>query len=357
MPENKHLRFFVRLAYVLLALTTAWLGLRFLLPWLLPFLLALGMSALMEPPVQLLTGRFRLPRWSAAALCTFLLTSALLGGLGLLLWRAGYELTLLLGRLPTLLAGLPTLSRSLETMAYRFLIALPFQVREIVREALERLLAQGIALPNHFYEWLTGMIGGFISALPAVGLFLFTTILSTYFISSSRPQLWESLHRRLPPLWRDRACRAGAELKRVLGGWLRAQGLLMLITFGELTIGFLFLRVDLALLLAGLSALVDALPVFGVGTVLIPWAVMLMLCGNLPLAVGLLILYGVVTLVRSLLEPKLVGSRVGLPPLASLLSMYVGFQAFGIPGMILSPLIAVLLRRLWACGLFRSEHT
>ncbi len=71
-------------------------------------------------------------------------------------------------------------------------------------------------------------------------------------------------------------------LREALGGWLKAQGLLMLITFGELAAGFLLLRVELSLLLAGLVALVDALPVFGTGTVLLPWAVLALLgatCG------------------------------------------------------------------------------
>lgn len=90
--------------------------------------------------------------------------------------------------------------------------------------------------------------------------------------------------------------------------------MLMLITFGELTLGFLFLGVDLSILLAALTALVDALPVFGTGTVLIPWALLELLSGRSSMALGLFVLYLIVSLVRSLLEPKLVGNRVGLPP-------------------------------------------
>ena len=127
----------------------------------------------------------------------------------------------------------------------------------------------------------------------------------------------------------------------------------MLITFGELAVGFLLLRVDLALLLAALVALVDALPVFGTGTVLLPWAVLALLGGETGLALGLLALYAAVSFVRSLLEPKLVGGKVGLPPLAALLAMYVGFRAFGVAGMILSPLAAILIKQLHDCGLIR----
>ena len=121
----------------------------------------------------------------------------------------------------------------------------------------------------------------------------------------------------------------------------------MLLTFGEVAVGLLVLRVDLALLAAGLAALVDALPIFGAGTVLVPWALWSLLDGDWPLALGLLILYGVVTLVRTLLEPKLVGKRVGLHPLAALAAMYVGFQVFGVAGMILAPLGAVVGKQAW----------
>lgn len=107
MPENRHLRFLLRLLYAALALAGLWLALRFLLPWLLPFLLAFGLAALLEPAVRLLMERLHLPRRGAAALCTAALTAAVLGGLALVVWRVGYELSLLLGRLPTLLAGCP----------------------------------------------------------------------------------------------------------------------------------------------------------------------------------------------------------------------------------------------------------
>ena len=324
MPENRHLRFLLRLLYAALALAGLWLALRFLLPWLLPFLLAFSLAALLEPAVRLLMERLHLPRRGAAALCTAALTAAVLGGLALVVWRVGYELSL------------------------------PVQFQTLARDALEGLLEQGIALPNRFYDALAGAVTGLASALPAAALFLFTTVLATYFTSAGRPALLDGLRRRLPPPWRTRLGRVAGGLREALGGWLKAQGLLMLITFGELAAGFLLLRVELSLLLAGLVALVDALPVFGTGTVLLPWAVLALLGGDVRMSVGLLVLYSVISLVRSLLEPRLVGARVGLPPLAALVCMYVGFQALGVLGMLLAPLAAVLARQLWDSGLLHS---
>lgn len=354
MPENKHLRFLLCLLYGGLLVGGVWLACRVVLPWLLPFVVALGLSLLLEPPIRLLTRRLGMGRRWAAGLCTGALAGGLLGVLGLLGWRIWYELTLLLERLPLLLAGLPDLAGQWESRIYRFLVALPLPVQEPARRALEGLMEQGAALPGQFYRWLTGAVTDLAAALPAALLAVTTTLLAVYFISASRPQLVELARERLPGRWLEGIQGLKAGFQTALGGWLKAQLLLMLITFGELTAGLLALRVELALLLAGLIALLDALPVFGAGVILVPWGLGALLGGQTLLGVGLLVLCGVVMLVRSLLEPRLVGRRVGLHPLAALISMYVGFQAFGVPGMILAPLAAVLAKQLWSSGVLQA---
>ena len=352
MPENRHLRFLLRLGYAALAAGGLWLAWRVVVPCLLPFLAALGLAALLEPAVGFLTRRLRMGRRWAAGLCTGALAGGLLGGLGLLIWRAWYELNLLLDRLPALMAGLPDLAGQVESRVYRFLIALPLPAQEPARQLLKGWLEQGAALPQRLYEWLTQALASAASALPAFLLFLTTTLLALYLFSAGGPQLLEAPRRRTPAPWLERARRLRAGLKTALGGWLRAQLLLMLLTFGELTAGLLVLRVELALLLAGLIALLDALPVFGAGAVLIPWGAAALLGGDLFLGVGLLVLCAVVVLVRSLLEPRLVGNRVGLHPLAALVSMYAGFQLLGVAGMVLAPLLTVVGKQLWTSGVF-----
>ena len=345
MPENKHLKFLLTVAYLALGGAALWLALH--------FLLALLLAALLERPVTFFMDRLRLPRWAAAALCTVLLLLAVGAVLFLCVWRLWYEGSLLLGRLPSLLSALPSLGAPLERWAYRFIIAAPPQMQEPLREALETLAAQSAALPDWLYRTLSTWTVSALAALPDWGLFLFTTGLATYFTSAGRPALLAFLRRQAPPSWRP-ALRTGCRrFRATAGGWLKAQGMLMLITFGELTLGFLFLGVDLSILLAALTALVDALPVFGTGTVLIPWALLELLSGRFSMALGLFVLYLIVSLVRSLLEPKLVGDRVGLPPLAALLCMYVGFRAFGVVGMVLSPLAAILIKEAHDCGIVR----
>ena len=357
MQPDKHLRFLVTAGEVALGGLALWLLLRFLLPWTLPFLIALALSTLLERPVRFLTGWLSLPRWAAAAICTLLLVLLLSGTLLLAGWRLWYETSLLLDRLPRLIASLPSLGAQAEDWAYRYIIAAPPDLQDFLWDTLEALLNRASTLPTQLYDQAAAGVAAALSALPQLGLFLFTTALATYFSSAGRPTLLAFLRRQVPLPWRPKVRAGLGRLQGALKGWLLAQGTLMLITFGELAVGFLLLGVELALLLAALVALVDALPVFGTGTVLLPWAGAELLSGRLQMCLGLLALYAVVTVVRSLLEPKLTGARAGLPPLAALLAMYMGFQAFGVAGMVLSPLCAVLLKELHDCGLVRLWRT
>ena len=127
----------------------------------------------------------------------------------------------------------------------------------------------------------------------------------------------------------------------------------MLMTFFELLIGFLLLRVRGAPVIAAVTALVDALPVFGTGTVLVPWAAYCLLSGASARGIGLLISWGVTNLVRSCAQAKLLGDQIGLDPLASLTAIYIGWRVKGVIGMLLFPLILVTLCRLNDRGVIR----
>lgn len=144
-----------------------------------------------------------------------------------------------------------------------------------------------------------------------------------------------------------------ADLLATLGKWCKAQCILLGVTFCELLTGFLLLRQGYALLLAALIAVIDALPVFGTGTVLVPWGALCLLTGNVPKGLGLLALYGVISLVRSVLEPKIMAAQVDLPPLAALAAMYVGFCAFGVAGMVLCPMALLFVKQLHDSGWLR----
>ena len=330
-----------------------WLLLWVLLPWTLPLWAGLGLALLLERPVRFLTRRLRLPRWAASAVCTVLPALAVGADAVLALWRLWYEAMVLVEELPLLLAALSDVGEGLEAWSYRFLVAAPPAVRAHLEKALSQLSAQSASWPAALGGWLAQVGVSLASALPGLLLFLFTTVLATYLASAGLPQISAFVRRQLSgargPVWRD----ALQRFRRSLGGWVRAQLLLLLCTFGELALGFLLLGVEPALLLALLISLLDALPVFGTGTALAPWGLFSILTGSPGLGLGLLLLWGATATVRSLLEPRLVGSRSGVPPLIILTGMYAGSRAAGVAGMVLAPLLLILLKETHDSGLLR----
>ena len=134
---------------------------------------------------------------------------------------------------------------------------------------------------------------------------------------------------------------------------LKAYLLIMAITFGEISLGLWLLRVDYYLIIGLTVAVLDILPVLGSGSILIPWGIWTLLGGNLPLGAGILLLYAVVTGVRTVLEPRLVGGGMGLSPLVTLISMYVGMKLLGVGGLILAPMAVTLVLFLEESGHIR----
>ena len=198
-----------------------------------------------------------------------------------------------------------------------------------------------------------GAASSLLAALPDAGLFLVTTVLAVYFTSLSYPGILAFLKRQLPAAWQSRGRDAARCFRSTILKWLRAELLLILSTFVVLLGGFLWMGLDYALLAAVFTALVDALPVLGTGTVLVPWALGCLLMGDTGRGVALLALYAVGLIVHTLLEPRLLAGQVDLPPITALLAMYLGFHFLGVGGMILLPVCLLLLKQFQDAGVIR----
>ncbi len=335
-----------------------WLGgavvfFRWLLVPLLPFLLALALSAMVEPPVQRLRRRMGVRRSFAAALVTTLLLVVLGGAVALLLVRLGMELRQWSARLPEVIEGFPALWNGLLDRVGAWYAASPPFLRSALDALAEQLMEEGPSLAGEVGSLLMGAASSLLAALPDVGLFLVTTVLAVYFTSLSYPAILAFLKRQLPAGWQARCRNAAQCFRSTILKWLRAELLLILVTFLILLAGFVWMGLDYALLAAVFTALVDALPVLGTGTVLVPWALGCLLLGNTGQGLSLLVLYAVGLIVHTLLEPRLLAGQVDLPPITALLAMYLGFHFLGVGGMILLPVCLLLLKQFQDAGVIR----
>lgn len=322
------------------ALVGLWLAARLVLPLMLPFLLGLFLALMTEPGVKFLVSKLHVPRPLAAGLTV----SALVAGLGLLALLlaalAVSQLGVLKRILPTLAGTVQSGIFLLQNWLLGFGSGLPAGLQDGYRQAVGELFSGGTALLGKISSLALGTAGTMLTSLPDKALTLGTALLSGYMFSAKLPKFRHWLHRHLPS---DRYARLMTHWSRLCTAgklWLTSQAKLMGVTFAILLFSLLLLRVPYALLLAGGIALVDALPVLGTGTVLLPWALVSILSGNTPRALGLLGCYATAALVRSVLEPRLVGSQLGLDPLVTLVAMYCGYKLFGLAGMLLLPLLA-----------------
>ena len=335
-----------KLALCAMSFIALWFAGKLLFPLILPFLLGFLLAISAEPLVSLLHGHLKLRRSFATAIgvtVALLITVGLVLSLCALLLR---ELGALAGVLPDLEDaagnGLHALEYWLTDLAHKA----PAPVSPILSQGVEGIFSGSSTLVDSLTDRALTLASGILKAVPDSALGLGTWILSAFMISARLPQLrsWFSSH--LPPVWRNIWLPRLKTLKNSLWGWLLAQTKLVGITLAVLIAGFLLLRIPHALLWAGTVCLVDILPILGTGTVLIPWSVVCFLQGDSLRAVGLLAIYTVVSLLRSVLEPRFVGKQLGLDPLVTLLSLYAGYRIWGIPGMLLAPILAVAVTQM-----------
>lgn len=334
------------------ALGCLWLTLRFLLPWCAPFLLGFGLAALIEPLVRALVRR-GWPRGAASGLVDLLLLILLLRGLGALLGR-GLEAVSDFARLaPSLMAGLAHSLGGLEESVLAMIDQAPAELESALRHGLDAVGESLSGLPALLSQWALDAVGKLAGKSPDLLLFVVTAGIGSYFCSASFPKVLAFLAAQLPDSLKKRMEGMGEELKGSLGGWLRAQLILMSITFFELLAAFLLLKIPGSGAIAALTAVVDALPLFGTGVIMIPWALACLLLGQSARALGLLVAWGGVSLVRSCIEAKLLGDQIGLHPLASLLAIYVGWRVWSVWGMLLFPMLLVTASQLNDRGVLR----
>ena len=274
--------------------------------------------------------------------------TALLLLTGLVLWLAGAAAVERAARLAQSLDGAAEqLSAGVQTVrlwAVSLASHAPGGLAQPLTASIEELFTDGSALLHRGTDAALGLAGQAAQRLPGSLVTLGTAVLSAYMISVRLPRLRERLGSL--PLWQKRLRPALLRLKATLKCWLRAQVRLSAVTFGIVLGGLVLLGVDNKLPLALLTAAVDAVPLLGSGTVLLPWALFSLLSGAPVRAVGLLGIYLTALLTRSSLEPRLLGRQLGLDPLAALMALYAGYRIWGFGGMILAPILTVTAREL-----------
>ncbi len=347
METEKRRAFLINFIYFALLLLTGFTALKYALPLLAPFVIAFIIAYLLRKPIRFLSGKLRLNRKIVAIVIVLVFYSTI----GLLITLLGMKA---FSASKTLVLNLPAIySAHFEPM----FIGLFNRIEQSILSMDESLIATLEELSNQFLQSMgqmvsglsvgvMGIISGLASSLPILFIKLLLMVISTFFIAMDYDRLTGFMLRQL----NEKANHIFMQVKEYVGGTLfaciRSYGLIMSITFIELSVGLTLIGIDNSILIALMIAIFDILPVLGTGGIMIPWTVITALQGNYPTALGLLLVYLFVTVVRNILEPKIVGSRIGLHPVVTLASMFVGVQLFGVLGLFGLPIGLSLLRHL-----------
>ena len=348
------LRLGLRLGLAALALWLAASIGRRLLSLFAPFLFALIAAALLNPPVKKLQRALGWSRQALSAVLLVLLFGLLGGGLALLGYALVGQLISLVQNWSGLLDSMQSVLDQLEALSAHLLTLVPPQVTQLVEEAGEQL-----------FQWLSDAVPNALASLgkeagekamgvPSFLVALIIFVMATFLLTADYPYLRsravqhtdEALLRFLGQL---RSTALGA-----FGGYLKAEFLLSVGVFFILLIGFFLIHQPYGLLLALGLAVMDFIPIIGAGTVMVPWAFVSLFTGDIPTAVELMVIWGIIALFRRVMEPKFVGDQTGLSPILSLVSIYVGMKLAGVLGMVFGPVTLLVLLNLTGMGIFRG---
>lgn len=340
--------FWKKLIPAAVAVGVLWLGVRYALPVLLPFLAGAALALAAEPAVRFGVRRWKLPRSVAAGLGV----SATIAGLLAILSLVGAVLVRELGELSGALPALADTAKNgmllMQDWMVRVAEAAPDSVRPVLQRTALELFDDGTVFLQQVTQKLPSVLGSTVSKVGDGLLGAGTGILSAYLISGRLPRLKAFFRAHLPGSWYSRYLPAARRVRTSLAGWLKAQLKLSALTWVVVCTGFLLLRIPYGPAWAVLVAVVDAVPILGTGTVLIPWALVSLLQHRPAHALGLLGIYAVALTLRTVLEPRLLGRQLGLDPLVTLLALYAGYCLWGILGMLLAPVIASAVKSMTA---------
>lgn len=322
----------------------------------LPFIIAFLLAKLIEPLVSFLNVRLKIPKKLASAVLVASVVSGLIWLIVALGTRIFEEISYLVYHSEDVSALVTTSVRNIRNFLAGFL------GEKIVNNFGAHIDFAEIG--TNISEYITSYIGPAIEktvslakSLPNVLVFIVALILGTFFISSDSEHISEVLKKLFPQKVRELFSGVKRDMSKAFFGYIRAQLLLMTITFFECTVGFLIIGgayAKYALLLGLTISIIDMIPILGTGTVLIPWGLYSLITGDIRVGVSMLILYGICLLVRQLSEPKIVGKQIGLHPLITLMTMYAGLKLIGFFGMILGPILALLIKNFAESGVFKA---
>lgn len=321
--------------------------------WLfIPFITSYLLSLLVNPMADGLQKRFHLPRGISAALVVVLTVGVIGFIISGVVWKIIDEVKGIYEDLPAIVANIRMTWYNITTSFSGLWDNLPEGARVTANDMYAQITDRIADFAKN--TEIVSYAGNMAKKLPSIFISIIVFLISLYFMVSDNETVARAVKKPFSKKFAEKLAGLKLEIKHYVGGYVKAQLVIMCIAFAILMIGLSLMGVKYALVIALAIAVVDALPFFGSGTVLIPWAVISFISGSFSTGIRLIIIYLIVLLTRQFIEPKLVSKNIGMHPILTLMSMYIGYRVFSIGGMILGPLMLMMTISFYKVGIFEE---
>ena len=314
-----------------------------------PFLVAFIISLIIEPLIKFIMRKTNLTRRTSSIIIFIIVTIIIVG---ILAWI----IITLFSESSSLLQGLNDYVDKASIQIQGFIEQFHFDKIKFSDEILTIVQESSGDFLQTISSWLKNALNSLINLvtkIPEIAICVGITILALYFICVDKIYILDQIEYHLPKVWVKRLTNHLKDLIQTLGGYLKAEATLILVSFfislvGLYVLFFLKFNVPYPLLMALFIGFVDALPILGSGTVMIPWAIISGLNGDLSLGIAIITLFIIMSIVRQFLEPKLVSKNIGVHPIFTLIAMYTGFKITGIIGLLIGPIVLIIIKNIFA---------
>ena len=315
----------------------------------MPFIIAFVISLMIEPAIKWLMKKANLTRRMSAIIIFVIVFSIIIGAVTWGIVSLISESTNLLQTLNIYIDRAYTQIQEAIGKINITRTGISSNVFDLIQNASTEIL---IKISGWLTEFLTKLIN-VITSIPAIAIYTVITILSLYFICTDRIYILDLMEHHMPSKWMQKLAIHIKEISKSLGGYLKAEVTLIFVSFIISVIGlyifkFVVMNVKYPLLIVLAIGFVDALPILGSGTVMVPWAIFSALDGDLKLGIAIIALWIIMSVVRQFLEPKIVSGKIGIHPIFTLIAMYTGFKVIGVIGMLVGPIVLIILKSIFA---------
>lgn len=343
MSLEKQRAFIIRFVYIVILLLIVYVGIKYVLSFVMPFIIGLFIAMVFRKIIDKIQTRFKIQRAtvSIGVLLVFYVLIAMAFAMAAL--KVISFTQLLFRDLPDIYTA--TVLPAINIIAGYFTARLPV-LAPMVDNILTNFDESIFTIISSVSSTVVGMLTGVLKQVPSMLIKFVFTIVASFFFTIDYYRIIEFISRQFGAGRQVLVNSVGRHTLKTLSQFFKAYATIISITFCELTVGFLIAGVPTPYLFGALIALVDILPVLGTGTVLIPWTIIALVSGHTYMGIVIGILYGVITIVRQVIEPKIVGHQIGLHPLVTLILMYVGARLMGLYGLLILPILATVLYKL-----------